>query len=974
MSEAGYFNPQQVQQQFIQQQMNSQQNYPNDISKQLNNQQSVQGQALAQQQNMSQQPQQRTPASFYPQGPMQPPQQQRMKILGEGQSPMYPTVMFMPPTTNMNSYGTQIIVQSQPGVPMKPMMLPDDERMAAPKPPYNMPAQQTVSSRGYSGMPPTSYQNTMTMNPVPTQRPPSEPGMTAPQPKIQKRERKILSIIDPNTGKDLISDVISSRSTPPKSTGSRGQSPTESIELPTLSSSLGQQTVSSGGYGGMPPTSYQNRMTMYPVPTQRHPSAPGMSAPQPKIQKRERKNLYIVDPNTGKDIISDVISSRSTPPGSTGSGSRGQTPTESIEERGTSPPQGEEASAICAQFAAQVDATMRSGGGRKHPALKSSTEVLPGVQPHHLKQTVPVMEPQSQPPIVMKDTTNSISQQQPIVIAPHVSASQPLSNRSAQQTVSSGGYSGMPPTSYQNTMHPVPKKRPPSAPGITAPQPFTQKRERKILYIVDPDTGKDIISDVMSTRSTPPASTGSGSRGRTPNEIIEFQKAELKLPGMLIIDTPGHESFSNLRSRGSSLCDMAILVVDIMHGLEPQTIESINLLKQRKTPFVIALNKIDRLYQWKPMPQTDVSNVIKKQTNQCKSEFDERARMVVTQMAEQGLNTALFYENKNPKEFISLIPTSAHSGDGMGNLIALICTLCQTLLAKRLAYSEELHATAMEVKALPGLGTTVDVILVNGKLKEGDTVIVPGTEGPIVTQIRGLLMPQPMKELRVKSQWEHHKEVKAAQGVKIIAKDLDHALAGLPVYSSNRDDEIEYYKEELSVALKEVLGSIRLAERGVFVQASTLGSMEALLEFLRTSKIPYAGINIGPVHKKDIMKASVMLEHDSQYAVILAFDVKVEREAQDLADSLNVTIFTADIIYHLFDKFIAYRDELKKKRQEEFKHIAVFPCKLRVLPNCIFNSRDPIVCGVSVESGFVKVGTPICVPSQQVSCCNVNNL
>ncbi|CAG2239370.1 unnamed protein product [Mytilus edulis] len=161
---------------------------------------------------------------------------------------------------------------------------------------------------------------------------------------------------------------------------------------------------------------------------------------------------------------------------------------------------------------------MRLGGGGQHSAQMLCTEVLPpGVQPHHLKQTAPVMEPQSQPPIVMKDTTNSISQQQPIVITPHVSAPQPLSNRSAQQTVRSGGYSGMPPTSYQNTMtmHPVPKKRPPSAPGITAPQPFTQKRERKILYIVDPNTGKDIISDVMSTRSTPPASTGSGSRGRT---------------------------------------------------------------------------------------------------------------------------------------------------------------------------------------------------------------------------------------------------------------------------------------------------------------------------------------------------------------------------------------------------------------------------------------------------------------------------
>ncbi|XP_062603605.1 eukaryotic translation initiation factor 5B-like, partial [Saccostrea cucullata] len=230
---------------------------------------------------------------------------------------------------------------------------------------------------------------------------------------------------------------------------------------------------------------------------------------------------------------------------------------------------------------------------------------------------------------------------------------------------------------------------------------------------------------------------------------------------------------------------------------------------------------------------------------------------------EISINAALFYENKNVREYVSLVPTSAHSGDGMGNLIALLCELAQTMMAKRLAYSEELQATVMEVKALPGLGTTLDIILVNGSIREGDQIIVPGTEGPIVTHIRGLLMPQPMKELRVKSNWEHHKEVKAAQGVKIIAKDLEKSLAGLPMYVAKKDDEVEYYKEELSAALKEVLSSIKLTERGVFVQASTLGSLEALLEFLRTSKIPYAGINIGPVHKRDIMKASVMLEHDS---------------------------------------------------------------------------------------------------------------
>ena len=133
------------------------------------------------------------------------------------------------------------------------------------------------------------------------------------------------------------------------------------------------------------------------------------------------------------------------------------------------------------------------------------------------------------------------------------------------------------------------------------------------------------------------------------------------------------------------------------------------------------------------------------------------------------------------------------------------------------------------------------------------------------------------------------------------------------------------------------------------------------------------------------MKASVMLEHEEKYTVILAFDVKVERDAQELADSMGVKIFQvkiiriciyliqnqinflqADIIYHLFDRFTAYQEDLKKQKREEFKHIAVFPCKLKILPNFVFNSRDPIVAGFIVEAGVVRSGTPVCVPSKDV--------
>ncbi|XP_043926918.1 eukaryotic translation initiation factor 5B isoform X2 [Protopterus annectens] len=446
--------------------------------------------------------------------------------------------------------------------------------------------------------------------------------------------------------------------------------------------------------------------------------------------------------------------------------------------------------------------------------------------------------------------------------------------------------------------------------------------------------------------------------------VKNFEKDSIKIPGMLIIDTPGHESFSNLRNRGSSLCDIAILVVDIMHGLEPQTIESLNLLKAKKCPFIVALNKIDRLYDWKKSPDTDVVATLKKQKKNTRDEFEERAKAIIVEFAQQGLNAALFCDNKDPRTFVSLVPTSAHTGDGMGNLIGLLVELTQSLLAKRLAYCKELRAQVMEVKALPGMGTTIDVILINGVLKEGDTILVPGVEGPIVTQIRGLLLPPPMKELRVKNQYEKHKEVWAAQGVKILGKDLEKTLAGLPLLVAYKDDEIPVLRDELEQELKHTLSSIKVEDKGVYVQASTLGSLEALLEFLRTSEVPYSGINIGPVHKKDVMKASAMLEHDPQYSVILAFDVKIERDAQEMADSLGVRIFSAEIIYHLFDAFTKYRQDYKKQKQEEFKHIAVFPCKLRILPQFIFNSRDPIVMGVSVEAGLVKQGTPLCVPSK----------
>jgi len=491
------------------------------------------------------------------------------------------------------------------------------------------------------------------------------------------------------------------------------------------------------------------------------------------------------------------------------------------------------------------------------------------------------------------------------------------------------------------------------------------------------DTGKTKILDKLRRTTVQDGEAGGITQqiGATnvPISVIQeqckmvqgFHDSPLRLPGLLIIDTPGHESFSNLRDRGSSLCDIAILVIDIMHSLEPQTIESLNLLKKKKTPFVVALNKVDRLYEWKPNKHKDVREVLELQGTNTKLEFQKKKDEVILGLAEQGLNAALFWENPDPTDYISLIPTSAHSGDGMGNLMGTLVQMAQDQLAERLAFTEELQATVLEVKAIGGFGTTIDLVLVNGRLKFGQTIVLTGTQGPVVTTIKALLTPSKMQDLRVKCGYTEHKELKAAQGVKIAARELENVIAGLTVRVANHPDEVEILKEACERDLASALNAIKLKPLGVFVQASTLGSLEALLEFLKTSKIPYAGVRIGPVVRKDVMRASTMLEHEEKYACILAFDVKVERDAQEMADREGVKVFQAEIIYHLFDRFTEYQAEIVRKKKEQFAKVAVFPVKLRMLPEHIYTRRDPIVAGVKVEAGVLKCGTPVCVPSKE---------
>ena len=485
------------------------------------------------------------------------------------------------------------------------------------------------------------------------------------------------------------------------------------------------------------------------------------------------------------------------------------------------------------------------------------------------------------------------------------------------------------------------------------------------------DTGKTKLLDKIRQTNVQEGEAGGITQqiGATyfPVDALEAKTAvvnkdesfEFKVPGLLVIDTPGHESFTNLRSRGSSLCNIAILVVDIMHGLEPQTLESMRLLRDRKTPFIVALNKIDRLYGWKKIDNNGFQESMALQNKGVQNEFRDRLEKTKVAFAEQGFNSELYCENKSLAKFVSLVPTSAHTGEGIPDMLKLLVSLTQERMTNKLMYLSEVECTVLEVKVIEGLGTTIDVVLSNGVLREGDRIVLCGINGAIATNIRALLTPAPLKELRLKSQYVHNQECKASLGVKIAANDLEHAIAGSRLLVVGPGDDEEDIEEEVMSDIENLLSKVSKTGRGVSVQASTLGSLEALLEFLKVSKIPVANISIGPVYKRDVMSAGIMLEKAREYAVMLCFDVKVDKEAQEYADKEGIKIFTADIIYHLFDDFTKHMAQLAEQKKEDSKMLAVFPCVLNQV--AVFNKKDPIVVGVDVVEGNLRLLTPIAV-------------
>lgn len=432
-----------------------------------------------------------------------------------------------------------------------------------------------------------------------------------------------------------------------------------------------------------------------------------------------------------------------------------------------------------------------------------------------------------------------------------------------------------------------------------------------------------------------------------------------EIPGLLVIDTPGHEIFTNLRARGGSAADIAILVVDVNRGFQPQTNESLKILQSRKVPFVIALNKIDMISGWKKPSTMFISQSIKEQDPFVQTALDELLYNVVGTLSILGYNSEAFYRVKDFKKEVSIVPVSARTGEGIPELLAVLVGLTQQYMQQKLEQKEKsTRGIVLEVKDEIGLGVTANIILIDGLLKKGDSIVVAKRDSVVVTKAKALLLPKPLDEMRdPRDKFRPVNEVYAAAGIKIASPDLEGVLPGSPVYAAENESKIEEFKKLVESEMKSVF--IKADTKGVILKCDTIGSLEALTDMLKRQNVPIALADIGPVTRRDVVEALAVKEKDRHLGVVIAFNVKILDDAQEEADSNHVRIFHDQVIYSLVDNYAHWVEEDTANEENAIFGELTPVCKFTFLKGYIFRKSNPAVFGARIDVGTLRQKVPI---------------
>ncbi len=434
--------------------------------------------------------------------------------------------------------------------------------------------------------------------------------------------------------------------------------------------------------------------------------------------------------------------------------------------------------------------------------------------------------------------------------------------------------------------------------------------------------------------------------------MLNSFKTEIAIPGLLFIDTPGHEAFTNLRKRGGSVSDMAIVVVDITKGFEPQTIEAIEILRNYKTPFIIAANKIDLITGWNPSGSYSISEAMKKQRKDVVDSLNNKIFETEGRLSEFGFSSDLFLNVKDFQKELAIVPVSAKTGEGVAEILMLVAGLSQRFLEMKLniEVNGPGKGSILERKEVKGLGTTIDVILYDGTLHVNDMIAFATEDKVSTAKIRALLKPRPLKEIREAGGYDSVQSVSAASGVKISATGLDGALPGSPLLQILGGED---YATEIKTELGDVFETDK---KGPILKTDSIGSMEAISKLLKAEGFQISRKGLGNVSKRDVSDAFAMNAEDSASAVILAFNVGAADDAVAEASLSGIKIIRSNVIYSLVDEYKGYAEERKRNRMQETESRIVMPGKIEVLRDSCFRVSDPAIFGVSVLSGKVRKG------------------
>ena len=440
----------------------------------------------------------------------------------------------------------------------------------------------------------------------------------------------------------------------------------------------------------------------------------------------------------------------------------------------------------------------------------------------------------------------------------------------------------------------------------------------------------------------------------------EFAEKEINLPGILVIDTPGHAAFLNLRRRGGAVADIAILVIDVTAGTMPITWESVRILRDRKTAFVIAANKIDRISSWKSQKDADFLDSYNSQKPHVKEFLDEKILQIMGNFLEEGFKGIERYDKiKDFTKQVAIVPTSGKTGEGISTLLLILMGLVQQYLTENLKFSEgPAKGVVLEVKKEKGQGKTMDVLIYDGIIKKGDEFIVGGLEKPIKSKVRALLIPKPLDEIRdPRQKFDSVEFVAAAAGIKILSPNIDDVVAGSPFRGiGDPSEESDVYKE-----VESEVDSIRIKtdKAGVVLKADTLGSLEALENHFTKHGVKISIADVGSIKKEDIINANIVKEFDPYSATVLGFNVSILPEANEQAFADNIRIFTNNVIYRLLEDYIEYAETRKAEDTAKGLSELVQPAKLKMIPEFIFRNSNPAVFGVKVEAGTLYPKVPL---------------